>query len=190
MDGLATFWWVLPLALLFVLGGLLTVRPSRAQRRIARLRTAAMGRGLLVYLPFSLRFPPGIGVALPPGAFYCLPIGEVLELPPIVYLSRRIVATGGAENAATAAGFLASTKIVPLQSVLDGVPNCCAPLDGLKPATVLRLQAVLEGLPDCCHSLYLGAGLAAIGWDESGDECVLGELVAALETIAVLFSVG
>lgn len=53
-------WWALIFVFLFVLGGILAVRPSPHQRHVAKLREAAMSRGLKVRLGQQLDLPPDI----------------------------------------------------------------------------------------------------------------------------------
>ena len=62
-------WFFLVAAVFFILGGLLSVQPSRTQKRIARLREDAMAKGLHVKLPVSLKFPKGFARSESP--YYC-----------------------------------------------------------------------------------------------------------------------
>ena len=48
-------WWAIGLSALFLWGGIVAVRPSPAQRRIANLRQAAIQRGLRVRLGSQLK---------------------------------------------------------------------------------------------------------------------------------------
>lgn len=52
-------WWFLLGAVLFILGGILSIQPSKTEKRIAALRESAMRQGLHVKLPMSLKFPEG-----------------------------------------------------------------------------------------------------------------------------------
>ena len=62
-------WLFLIGAAFFVLGGLLSVQPSKTQKRIAGLREKAMQKGLHVKLPVSLKFPEGVTKSDKP--YYC-----------------------------------------------------------------------------------------------------------------------
>lgn len=62
-------WLFLIGAAFFILGGLLSVQPSKTQKRIALLRETAMHKGLHVKLPVSLKFPEGVIKSSRP--YYC-----------------------------------------------------------------------------------------------------------------------
>ena len=50
-------WWVVVLSALFIWGGILTVRPSPGQRRIAAMRQSAIEKGLRIRLGRLLKLP-------------------------------------------------------------------------------------------------------------------------------------
>ena len=56
-------------AVAFVLGGVLAVRPTKAQQRIAEIREKAIRAGMHVKLPVSLRFPEKLEKGRSP--YYC-----------------------------------------------------------------------------------------------------------------------
>ena len=66
-------WIVIFLSAALVLGGVLGVRPSKAQLQVAEIRESAIQRGIHVKLPVSLRFPESIEKPRQP--FYCLHLG-------------------------------------------------------------------------------------------------------------------
>ena len=54
---------------MFVMGGLLSIQPSKTQKRIAGLRQSALESGLHVKLPVSLKFPEAVAKSEYP--YYC-----------------------------------------------------------------------------------------------------------------------
>lgn len=62
-------WLFLIGAAFFILGGLLSVQPSKTQKRIAGLRESAISAGVHVKLPVSLTFPDDVGKSGHP--YYC-----------------------------------------------------------------------------------------------------------------------
>ena len=79
-------WLFLIATLLFVLGGLLAVQPTKAQKRIAALRETAMQAGLHVKLPVSLKFPEGVSKS--ESAYYCKSLGDRKLSHPFVHVLR------------------------------------------------------------------------------------------------------
>ena len=79
-------WIVLFLSIALLLGGLLGVKPSRAQLQVAQIREAAIEKGLHVKLPVSLRFPEAI--EKPRRPFYCKHL-QVKEFSNKHYLALR-----------------------------------------------------------------------------------------------------
>gem|GEM_PF-3589484 len=79
-------WLFILAAIAFVLGGMLSVRPSKAQQKVADIRANAMRSGIHVKLPVSLRFPDDIAKGRSP--FYCKKLKENL-LPDNYYCAFR-----------------------------------------------------------------------------------------------------
>lgn len=79
--------WVFILAAIaFVLGGVLAVKPSKAQQQVAAIRANAIQSGIHVKLPVSLKFPDDIEKGRYP--FYCRQL-ENSTLPGEYYCARR-----------------------------------------------------------------------------------------------------
>ena len=68
-------WLSILAATALILGGVLSVRPSKAQKRIASIRASAMQSGIHVKLPVSLKFPDDIEKGRLP--FYCRHLREI-----------------------------------------------------------------------------------------------------------------
>lgn len=71
-------WLFILLAIAFVLGGVLAIKPSKAQQQVAGIRANAMRSGMHVKLPVSLNFPDDIAKGRSP--FYCKQHKENLSL--------------------------------------------------------------------------------------------------------------
>lgn len=67
-------WLFILAAIAFVLGGVLAVKPSKAQQQVADIRAQAIQSGIHVKLPVSLSFPEDIEKGRAP--FYCRQLKE------------------------------------------------------------------------------------------------------------------
>lgn len=156
--------WLLVLALLFLLGTLLTAMPSRRQRQRSQLRSAALQRGLQVHVR-----PSSPITLLEHQAAYCLKLPSASTSAP----TWRLLAAGQL-NAAGASNRRASTW--QLEGWLEE-----GTLPALNADNRAELDELLAGLASCADAMGTDGHQVFVIWDEQGK-------IAQLDAIARLLA--